>query len=219
MKIILRADVENLGHLGDVVSVKPGYGRNYLLPQGLAMLATPANLKVFELERKKLQARMDALRAEANEHASRLEGLVLVIAMRVGENDKLYGSVTSSIIGDALAEQGVDVMNVTAYKMLDAMRNKYLGEDGAEFDRMLSCAFLAVDDLGVEPMMRNITAESLFMLLNERMNARLCTIFATNLTPAQLKERYGERIASRLFDRENGAFLRFVGKDLRAQNG
>lgn len=118
-----------------------------------------------------------------------------------------------------LAEQGVDVMNVTAYKMLDAMRNKYLGEDGAEFDRMLSCAFLAVDDLGVEPMMRNITAESLFMLLNERMNARLCTIFATNLTPAQLKERYGERIASRLFDRENGAFLRFVGKDLRAQNG
>lgn len=85
MKIILRADVENLGHLGDVVSVKPGYGRNYLLPQGLAMLATPANLKVFELERKKLQARMDALRAEANEHASRLEGLVLVIAMRVGK--------------------------------------------------------------------------------------------------------------------------------------
>ncbi len=109
MKIILLADVENLGHLGDVVSVKPGYGRNYLLPQGLAMLATPANLKVFELERKKLQARMDALRAEANEHASRLEGLVLVIAMRVGENDKLYGSVTSSIIGDALAEQGVDI--------------------------------------------------------------------------------------------------------------
>ena len=109
MKIILRADVENLGHLGDVVSVKPGYGRNYLLPQGLAMLATPANLKVFELERKKLQARMDALRSEASEHASKLEGLVLIITMRVGENDKLYGSVTSSIIGDALAEQGVDI--------------------------------------------------------------------------------------------------------------
>ena len=101
MKIILRADVENLGHLGDVVSVKPGYGRNYLIPQGLAMLATPANLRVFELERKKLQARMDALRAEANEAASKLAGLVLTISMRVGENDKLYGSVTSAIIGDA----------------------------------------------------------------------------------------------------------------------
>ena len=109
MKIILRADVENLGRLGDVVTVKAGYGRNYLLPQGLAMLVTPGNLKAFELERKKLQARMDALRAEANEHAAKLEGLVLVIAMRVGENDKLYGSVTSSIIGDALAEQGVDI--------------------------------------------------------------------------------------------------------------
>lgn len=109
MKIILRADVENLGHLGDVVSVKPGYGRNYLIPQGLAMLATPANLRVFELERKKLQARMDALRAQASDTASRLAGLVLTIAMRVGENDKLYGSVTSAIIGDALAAQGVDI--------------------------------------------------------------------------------------------------------------
>ena len=109
MKIILRADVENLGHLGDVVTVKPGYGRNYLIPQGLAMLASPANLRVFELERKKLQARMDALRAEAGEHASKLEGLVLTIAMRVGENDKLYGSVTTAIIGDALTAQGIEV--------------------------------------------------------------------------------------------------------------
>lgn len=109
MKIILRADVENLGHLGDVVSVKPGYGRNFLLPQGMAMLATPSNLKVFELERKKLQARMDSLRSDANSVASKLEGLVLTIAMRVGENDKLYGSVTTSIIGDALDAQGVEV--------------------------------------------------------------------------------------------------------------
>ena len=67
MKIILRADVENLGRLGDVVTVKAGYGRNYLLPQGLAMLVTPGNLKAFELERKKLQARMDALRAAADD--------------------------------------------------------------------------------------------------------------------------------------------------------
>ncbi|MBR4741431.1 MAG: 50S ribosomal protein L9 [Desulfovibrio sp.] len=109
MKLILRADVENLGSLGDVVTVKPGYGRNYLLPQGLAMVASPANLKNFELERKKLQARMDALRSDAQSLAERLEALNVVIPMHVGENDKLYGSVTSSIIGDALTALGCDV--------------------------------------------------------------------------------------------------------------
>ncbi len=109
MKIILRADVENLGSLGDVVNVRPGYARNYLLPQGLAMIASPANLKVFEHERKKLQARMDALRAEALGLQGRLENLDIIIPMHVGENGKLYGSVTSTIIGDAIAALGVDV--------------------------------------------------------------------------------------------------------------
>lgn len=109
MKLILRADVENLGKLGDVVTVKPGYGRNYLLPQGLAMVASEANLKVFEQERKKLQAKMDALRSAAADLCGRLEGLDVVIKMRVGENDKLYGSVTSTLIGDALNEMDIDV--------------------------------------------------------------------------------------------------------------
>lgn len=109
MKVILRADVEKLGHLGDIVNVKPGYGRNYLLPQRLASLATPANIRVFEHERKKLQARMDILRAQAAEVAAKLEGLVVTITMRVGENDKLYGSVTPAMIGAALADLGVEV--------------------------------------------------------------------------------------------------------------
>ena len=109
MKVILRADIEKLGRLGDIVTVKNGYGRNYLLPQRLAAAATPGNIKAFELERKKLQAKMDALRAEAEGLAAKLEGLVLVIPMRVGDNDKLYGSVTSHIVGDALAAQGIDV--------------------------------------------------------------------------------------------------------------
>ncbi|CAK7073090.1 MAG: 50S ribosomal protein L9 [Desulfovibrio sp.] len=109
MQVILRADVENLGRLGDVVTVKPGYGRNYLLPQGMAMPATKSNLKVFELERKKLQAEMDALRATAGELGDRIKNADIVITMRVGENDKLYGSVTSSVIADALAEKGIEV--------------------------------------------------------------------------------------------------------------
>ncbi len=109
MKLILRADVENLGNLGDIVTVKPGYGRNYLLPNGMAMLATDANLRAFELERKKLQALMDAQRAEARTVAEKIEALKIVIPMHVGENDKLYGSVTTTMIGDAIAAQGVEV--------------------------------------------------------------------------------------------------------------
>ncbi|MDR1243206.1 MAG: 50S ribosomal protein L9 [Deltaproteobacteria bacterium] len=109
MKIILRADVENLGRLGDVVVVKPGYGRNFLLPQGFAMPATKSNLKVFELERKKLQAKMDALRFAAGDLAGRIEATIISISMRVGENDKLYGSVTSAMIAGELAAKGIEV--------------------------------------------------------------------------------------------------------------
>ena len=109
MKIILRADVENLGHLGDLVEVAAGYGRNFLIPQDFAMLATPANLRTFELERRKLQTRMDEVRGVASAIAAKLEDFVLTISMRVGENDKLYGSVTTSMIGDLLNEQGIEV--------------------------------------------------------------------------------------------------------------
>jgi large subunit ribosomal protein L9 len=109
MKVILRTDVENLGKLGEMVEVKPGYGRNFLLPQGYAMLATPSNVKVFELERKKLQVRTDALRNTASSLAGSIAETPVTIAMRVGENDKLYGSVTSALIAEALAAKGVDV--------------------------------------------------------------------------------------------------------------
>ncbi|NJB67019.1 large subunit ribosomal protein L9 [Desulfobaculum xiamenense] len=109
MKLILRADIDNLGRLGDIVKVKPGYGRNYLLPQGLAMLATEANAKVFELERKKLQEKMDKIRFEAEEMGKKLEEAKLVLRVRVGDGDRLYGSVTNSHIGEALAEMGLEV--------------------------------------------------------------------------------------------------------------
>ncbi|MBG0777891.1 MAG: 50S ribosomal protein L9 [Desulfovibrionaceae bacterium] len=109
MKLILRSDVEHLGRLGDLVSVKPGYGRNYLIPQGLAMLATASNMKVFEQERRKLQAKMDELRAAAMTESEKIAAAQVVIEVRVGEGDKLYGSVTTAMIGDVLAEQGVDI--------------------------------------------------------------------------------------------------------------
>ena len=109
MQLILRADVDNLGRLGDVVKVKPGYARNYLIPQGLAYPATKANLNIFEQERKKLQKKIDALRFEAQTLQEKLEKTRVVIPVRVGEHDKLYGSVTTTMINDALAEMGIDI--------------------------------------------------------------------------------------------------------------
>lgn len=109
MKVILRADVENLGRLGDLVEVKPGYGRNFLLPQGLAMLASPSNLKVFELEKRKLQIKVEAERSQAASLSDKIEKTLITISMRVGENDKLYGSVTSALIAEAMEAQGLDI--------------------------------------------------------------------------------------------------------------
>jgi large subunit ribosomal protein L9 len=109
MKLILRADVDALGRLGDIVTVKPGYGRNYLIPQGLAKPATNANLKAFELERRKLQEQADSLRAQAEGLADRIASAPIEIEVRVGDGDKLYGSVTTSNIGDAMEAAGIEI--------------------------------------------------------------------------------------------------------------
>ena len=109
MEVILRTDIENLGRLGEIVKVKPGYARNFLLPQNMAMLATPGNKRLFEQQRKKLQERQNAARSAAQSLAEKLDELTLTIPVRVGEGDKLYGSVTTTIIGDRLAELGFEI--------------------------------------------------------------------------------------------------------------
>ena len=109
MKLILRSDVDHLGRLGDIVNVKPGYGRNFLIPQGLAAVASEGNIKAFELERKKLQARVDAIKAAAQELADKLAEAPAVVRVRVGEGGKMYGAVTSAMIVDVLAEMGIEV--------------------------------------------------------------------------------------------------------------
>lgn len=109
MEIVLRDTIENLGRAGDVVTVRPGYARNYLLPRKLAYLATPGNLKVIEQERQKLARREAERREEAEKLRDMLGELELVFSRRVGEHEALYGSVTSSDIGDELEAKGFTV--------------------------------------------------------------------------------------------------------------
>ena len=109
MEIILREDVQHLGKAGEVVKVKPGYARNFLLPHGLAYLATEGNKKRVAAESVRLAAKRAVEKAGAETEATRLAGIVLTFAMKVGEEDKLYGSVTAGDVQRALEEQGVHV--------------------------------------------------------------------------------------------------------------
>ena len=109
MKVILLSDIERLGHLGDEVIVAKGYARNYLLPQGHALLATPTNIQFFEEKRAEYEKKVDELRSIANALKASLDGKVITISVRTGENNKLYGSVTTQMIADALKEENIDI--------------------------------------------------------------------------------------------------------------
>ena len=109
MKLILREDVENLGKGGELVEVKPGYGRNYLLPRGLAVLANPKNVRELEHQRKIAEAKAAKLKASAEAVAKRLSDTPVTLKRKVGEQDKLYGSVTALDIVEALAARGLQL--------------------------------------------------------------------------------------------------------------
>lgn len=108
-EVILRAEVEDLGHAGDIVEVAPGYARNYLLPRGLAYVATEANKHRVAQEKKKYNEKLEQLRAEAEVLAGRLEGLVLEFRAMAGEEDQLYGSVSIADIADRLEASGFEI--------------------------------------------------------------------------------------------------------------
>lgn len=109
VQVILKKDVADLGHAGDLVTVKPGYARNYLIPQGMAFLATEGNLRRFEEERRQIEQAADRERETATEMAGKLEGQSLTFKVRAGEEGRLFGSVTSADIADSLAAEGLDV--------------------------------------------------------------------------------------------------------------
>jgi large subunit ribosomal protein L9 len=109
MQVILMEKVANLGELGEVVKVKDGYARNYLIPHGKARRATEANLKAFEVKRAELEKAQAAALAQAQERAAKLEGLKLQIAQKAGVDGRLFGSVTNYDIVEALEKQGHEV--------------------------------------------------------------------------------------------------------------
>ncbi len=109
MDLILVEDVPNLGDIGDQVSVKAGYGRNYLLPEKLAIPASVKNARRLEHEKRLVSFRLQKAKAEAKAYAGKLANTSVTIARKVGEQDKLFGSVTTHDIAAALADEGIQV--------------------------------------------------------------------------------------------------------------
>lgn len=109
MEVILLEKIENLGAIGDKVTVKSGYGRNYLLPQGKATLATKENLAKFEAKRAELEKKAAQELTTASERAARLDGMRIEIPAKVGSEGKLFGSIGTIEIADALTATGVEV--------------------------------------------------------------------------------------------------------------
>ncbi len=109
MDVILLERIEKLGQMGDVVTVKPGFARNYLLPQNKALRATKHNLAEFETRKKDLEARNLDARKEAESVGSQVEGKSLIVIRQAGESGQLYGSVQSRDVADGLGEQGVSI--------------------------------------------------------------------------------------------------------------
>ena len=109
MDVVLKEDIENLGHMGEVVKVKDGYARNYLLPRGLVVLANKKNLKGLEHEQRMIAQRREHLTKEAQGISERLSQVSLQFAVKVGEEGRLFGSVTNMDIEKALKEKGIEV--------------------------------------------------------------------------------------------------------------
>ncbi|MFC0261341.1 50S ribosomal protein L9 [Fontibacter flavus] len=109
MEVILKTDIKGLGYKNDLVEVKPGYGRNYLIPQGYAVLATGSNKKILAENIKQAAHKAEKIKAEAEELAAKLTDMTLEIKAKIGESGKIFGKVTTLQISDALAEKGINI--------------------------------------------------------------------------------------------------------------
>ncbi len=109
MKIILKSDVKSLGQTGEVISVKDGYARNFLIPKGLAVEANTKNIKALEHEKQKIQETAKKIISSAENLSSKLSDMTLIIKAKAGEEEKLFGSITAMDISEALKDHGIDI--------------------------------------------------------------------------------------------------------------
>lgn len=109
MEIILKEDIAGLGYKNDIVDVKPGYGRNYLIPRGLAIAATESNKKIIAENVRQAAHKAEKIKREAQELADRIGDLVIQIVTKAGESGKIFGAVTTNQLSEALKEKGFDI--------------------------------------------------------------------------------------------------------------
>jgi large subunit ribosomal protein L9 len=122
MELILKQSVDKLGDAGDLVVVKPGYGRNYLIPQGKAILASPSAKKVRE-ENMRQRSHKDALLlSDAQKNAAKIQDLAIKVGAKAGENGKIFGSVNSIMLADAIKKAGIEVDRKNIYMAEDAIK-------------------------------------------------------------------------------------------------
>ena len=125
MKVILKENIETLGHIGDIVKVAPGYARNYLLPRGLVLEATTRNAKALDHAKRQMQYKKDKVLEQARQFAARIEALQLILPHQAGEEGKLFGAVTNMELAERMKAQGVEV---DRKKIVLAEPIKQLGE-------------------------------------------------------------------------------------------
>ncbi|AAR33998.1 50S ribosomal protein L9 [Geobacter sulfurreducens] len=125
MKVILKENVENLGHIGDIVKVAPGYARNYLIPRNFAIEATEKNAKALEHAKRQLEYKRNKVLEQARLLVAKIEGLSLSISHQAGEEGKLFGSVTNMELAELLKAQGVEI---DRKKIVLAEPIKHVGE-------------------------------------------------------------------------------------------
>jgi large subunit ribosomal protein L9 len=109
MKLVLKQDVENLGETGDIVTVKPGFGRNYLIPQGFAVLATKGAIKSAEENVRQASKKRESAQASAQQLADKLSNVSITVSVTAGEDGRIFGTVTTQQVADALTDKGFEI--------------------------------------------------------------------------------------------------------------